>query len=58
MTHCGLSRRTPGGFVAGAHAFLHRLKEELDGTALTDWLARVGAVRGLNPAAEQERPLQ
>ncbi|HWM50074.1 MAG TPA: hypothetical protein VNO76_01835 [Thermoplasmata archaeon] len=31
--------------MAGIHAFLDRLENELDGTPLTDWVARVAEVR-------------
>ena len=52
VIHRGLSRRTASGFVAGIHAFLDRLEEELDGAALTDWTERVGEVRARYPPAE------
>ena len=55
VTHRGLSRRTASGFVAGVHAFLDRLEEELDGAAMTDWLARVSEVRARYPPPEWER---
>jgi uncharacterized protein YndB with AHSA1/START domain len=45
ITHRRLTRPTALGFVAGIHAFLDRLENELDGTPLTDWAARVAEVR-------------
>lgn len=45
ITHRRLTRPTALGFVAGIHAFLDRLEDELDGTPLTDWAARVAEVR-------------
>jgi uncharacterized protein YndB with AHSA1/START domain len=45
VTHKRLTRQTALGFVAGVHAFLDRLENELDGTPLTDWATRVAEVR-------------
>jgi len=45
LTHRRLTRQTALGFVAGIHAFLDRLENELDGTPLADWAARVAEVR-------------
>lgn len=49
VTHRRLSRALASGFVAGVHAFLDRLEEQLDGLPLTDWTARVEALRASYP---------
>lgn len=56
VIHRGLSRPTASNFVAGVHAFLDRLEEELDGVPLTDWLARVAELRTRYPPLEREPP--
>jgi uncharacterized protein YndB with AHSA1/START domain len=45
ITHRRLTRQTATGFVAGIHAFLDRLENELNGEALMDWESRVNQVR-------------
>src|SRR2546421_12861190 len=49
ITHKRLTRATAIGFVSGIHAFLDRLEDELDGSPLTDWAARVAEVRANYP---------
>ena len=48
-TNRRLSRSLASGFVSGDHAFHDRLEEDLDANPLSDWTARVDAVRPLYP---------
>lgn len=45
VTHRRLRPGTARNFIAGLHAFLDRLEQELDGVLLTDWLSRVADLR-------------
>ena len=45
ITHRHLTQQTARGFVAGTHAFLDRLEDELDGRPLTNWVKRVEELR-------------
>lgn len=45
ITHRHLTQQTARGFVAGTHAFLDRLEDELDGRPLTNWVKRVDELR-------------
>lgn len=47
ITHRHLTQQTAKGFVAGTHAFLDRLEDELDGKPLTNWVKRVDELRPL-----------
>ncbi len=47
ITHRHLTAQTAKGFVAGTHAFLDRLGDELDGRPLTNWVKRVDELRAV-----------
>ena len=49
FTHRRLTRQTAVVFSGGMHAFLDRLEDELNGTPLGDWFARVQDVRSNYP---------
>ncbi len=49
LTHRHLTTQTAAGFIAGTHAFLERLEEDLDGKPLRNWVKRVEELRAVYP---------
>ncbi len=45
ITHRHLTDQTAKGFIAGTHAFLDRLEDQLDEKPLTNWVQRVDELR-------------